>query len=277
MICRVAILLLIALTSSALAEQPSSYGQEAPLYEPPVVEGSDTLLPAPIANGTARANDAIRVASHVGVEDLPPAPPEEPSPLQHPERALPQSTSETSPRHGRLLRRSSSTEPKIQESGREQREGESPVALLASDATTTALAATALVVGLFLVCAWALKKGMPKSSRVLPREAVEILGRCPLGNKQFAHLLHVGNKVILVSVTPNGAETLVEVDNPNEVTRILGVCASASPGSTSKEFDAMFHQFAKEPTPKGYLGDESPAYSTAASAYSELQQGGRRG
>jgi flagellar biogenesis protein FliO len=179
--------------------------------------------------------------------------------------------------NARLLRRSELTKQAEGQESKEAQDAGSPVGFLASDAATTAAAATALVVGLFLVCAWVLKRGMPKSSRVLPREAVEILGRCPLGNKQFAHLIHVGNKVILVNVTASGAETLVEVDDPNEVVRILGVCTASGPGSASKEFDAIFQQFANEPAPKGFLGEESVGYSSAASAYSQTAQGGRRG
>ncbi len=280
MIRRATILLLFTLTPVTLADEVSSYAQFSPAYEPLVESGSQRVLPAPIANGTVRANDGVHLASHDQADDLPPAVPEQTVSPANTEllETPPQQVAATPPSdNARLLRRRDSSTREESEQQDEEPQANSPVALLNSDAATTALAATALVVGLFLVCAWVLKRGMPKSSRLLPREAVEILGRCPLGNKQFAHLLHVGNKVILVNVTANGAETLVEVDDPNEVVRILGACAASGPGSTSKEFDAIFQQFAKEPAPKGFLGEESATYSAAASAYSQSAQGGRHG
>lgn len=279
MIRRTTTLLLIALTPATLADEASSYTQIVPVHQSPDTGERQELLPAPIANGAVNVTDSVQLATHEQPLPLPLAATDQGvNPISTEPVATSNQSAEAPPAdNARLLRRGGALERQTGEGPSQASPPESPLALLASDAATTAVAATALVVGLFLVCAWVLKRGMPKSSRVLPREAVELLGRCPLGNKQFGQLLHVGNKVILVNVTANGAETLVEVDDPNEVVRILGACAASGPGSATKEFDAIFQQLAKEPTPRGFIGEESPSYSAATSAYSQSAQGGRRG
>ena len=48
----------------------------------------------------------------------------------------------------------------------------------------------------------------------LPTDVVSVLGRVPLAARQLAELLRVGNKLVLVSLTPTGAQTLTEVTDP---------------------------------------------------------------
>ena len=54
-------------------------------------------------------------------------------------------------------------------------------------------------------------------------------GRAPLAGRQHVHLLRCGSKLLLVSVTPGGAETLTEVTDPAEVDRLAGLCRQAHP------------------------------------------------
>ena len=70
--------------------------------------------------------------------------------------------------------------------------------------------------------------GGAKSATLLPTEVVEVLGRAPLAGRQQMHLLRCGNKLLLVSVTPTGAETLTEVTDPVEVDRLSGLCRQAA-------------------------------------------------
>lgn len=128
----------------------------------------------------------------------------------------------------------------------------------------TALAALAFVVGLFTLFAWVMKRSMPKSAQVLPPEAVRILGRVPLGGRQFGQLLHLGNKLVLVHVTQAGVEKLAEIDEPTEVVRLLAICSKNSKGS-QKEFEEIFGQFAKEKTEPGFLGAEASLFTAGNS------------
>lgn len=149
---------------------------------------------------------------------------------------------------------------------------------LGNSSVTTAVAALAFVVGLFLLFAWAVKRGMPRSSRLLPSEAVQLLGRVPLAARQFGHLLHVGNKIVLVAVTPAGIEKLVEVDDPDEVQRLVALCANEA-GSSRVEFDDVFGRFAKESAPGGFLGNEAALYGSGSQTptYAEPRGGRRHG
>jgi flagellar biogenesis protein FliO len=110
----------------------------------------------------------------------------------------------------------------------------------------TVAASLALVLSLFFVVAWMMKKNMPKSAGLLPREVVQVLGRSQLSGKQFVHLVRCGNKLLLVSVTPGGAETLTEITDPLEVDRIAGLCAQRNPQSATAAFQDVLQQLSRE-------------------------------
>ncbi len=136
----------------------------------------------------------------------------------------------------------------------------------------TVITALAIVIGAFLMFAWALRrsgKGVASRRRFLPTDAVSVLGRVPLAARQFAELLRVGNKLVLVAVTPNGPTTLTEVTDPTEVDRLVGLCQQFDSASTTKAFEQVFQQFSNEPTGAGFLGGDSLPTSlpSAASAY----------
>jgi flagellar biogenesis protein FliO len=133
------------------------------------------------------------------------------------------------------------------------------------DAIYTVLSALAIVVGTFLACAWMLKRGARTTATVLPADVVSVLGRVPLAARQFAQLLRVGNKLVLVSLMPGGAKTLTEVTDPVEVDRIVGMCQQLNPHSTTKAFEQVFQQLSRESAPNGFLGSESilPPLSSA--------------
>lgn len=110
----------------------------------------------------------------------------------------------------------------------------------------TGLAALTVVLGLFLIAAWVLRRGMPAASGRLPAEVVEVLGRTPLAARQYAHLIRCGNKLLLVHLSQGTAETLTEITDPAEVDRIAGLCRQSHPQSTTATFRHVFQQFARE-------------------------------
>lgn len=135
----------------------------------------------------------------------------------------------------------------------------------------TVVTALAIVIGSFLLFTWALKRGGKTSASkrtLLPADAVSILGRMPLAARQFAQLLRVGNKLVLVAFTPTGPITLTEVTDPVEVDRLTGLCQQSDPRSTTTTFDKIFQQFSQEPA-SGFLGEETlpTTLSPIASAY----------
>ena len=77
-------------------------------------------------------------------------------------------------------------------------------------------ASLAIVLGLFFVVAWFMRRSLPTSSRRLPSDVVETLGRAPLVGRQQMHVLRFGNKLLLVSVSPTGADKFDK--DPSDIT-----------------------------------------------------------
>jgi flagellar biogenesis protein FliO len=150
--------------------------------------------------------------------------------------------------------------------GSTPRAGKLPFELPNISSLGTAGTGLVLVVGLFLVCVSLMRRGGPSPTSPLPRDAVAVLGRIPLAPKQFAHLLQVGNKLVLISISADHTDTITEVTEPAEVDRLLTLCTKGNKQSSSAEFQRMLQQMSKEPA-RGFLGKQ------AASAYSGSARG----
>lgn len=132
----------------------------------------------------------------------------------------------------------------------------------------TILSSLGVVIGIFLVLAWILRRAAPRGLARLPDEAFEMLGRAPLAGKQHVHLLRCGNKLLLVSVTPAGTETLTEITDPQEVDRLAGLCRQGHPHSSTAAFRQVFAQLApKRPSRKSL---EESVYDTYDSSGIDL-------
>jgi flagellar biogenesis protein FliO len=93
-----------------------------------------------------------------------------------------------------------------------------------------------IVMGLFMVTMWCLRRGMPKSARALPPEVVEVLGRAPLAGKQQMHLIRFGSKLVLATVSPSGIDAVSEITDPVEADRLLGYCEQTRSSSATSSF-----------------------------------------
>ena len=127
--------------------------------------------------------------------------------------------------------------------------------LLQPESLSTAAAGLAVVLGLFLACMWLSRKTGPRSTTALPGDAVGVLGRVTLAPRHSAQLLQVGNKLVLISLTPEGATPLTEVTDPDEVQRLLGMCLRNHKQSTTAQFQHVLDKLAREPA-RGFLGEE---------------------
>jgi flagellar biogenesis protein FliO len=112
----------------------------------------------------------------------------------------------------------------------------------------------ALVLGVFFLITWGVRRAAPAALTPLPGEVVEVLGRAPLAGRQQMHLLRCGRKLLLVSVTPAGAETLTEIIDPIEVDRLAGLCHQARSGSVSAAFRQVFQQLTQKDAPPARFG-----------------------
>ncbi|UUO07674.1 flagellar biosynthetic protein FliO [Blastopirellula sp. J2-11] len=118
--------------------------------------------------------------------------------------------------------------------------------------TATIVASLMLVVGLFLIFAWAGKKKMPTANSRLPQEVVQVLGRTQLQGRQQLQLVRVGNRLLLLSVTPHGAETLTEISDPLEVESLLVHLRQKGGGNMSASFQDVLQKMGGEPA-RGFL------------------------
>jgi flagellar biogenesis protein FliO len=89
---------------------------------------------------------------------------------------------------------------------------------------TTVAGSLALVLAIFFLIVWLLRRASPQGSAALPPEAFEVLGRAALANRQQAQLLRCGNKLLLVSVGTGGTDTLTEITDPAEVDWLTDIC-----------------------------------------------------
>jgi flagellar biogenesis protein FliO len=128
-------------------------------------------------------------------------------------------------------------------------------------ALATGAASLGIVLGLFLVIIWAVRRGLPRGAGVLPGDAVEVLGRAPFVGKQHVHLVRCGNKLLLVCVSPGSVQTLTEITDPAEVERLAGLAQGrrAAPGS----FRETLEQFAPPPNQRYFTERDAEEVSLA--------------
>ncbi|MCL2347971.1 MAG: flagellar biosynthetic protein FliO [Planctomycetaceae bacterium] len=114
----------------------------------------------------------------------------------------------------------------------------------------TVASGLAIVLGVFFLMVWLMKRGNPRKAGALPKEVFEKLGSIPFSPKMQMHLFRLGGKLVLVSVTPDGMEPVAEVTDPDEVIHLVGLCKQNDPKSSS----AMFRQVLKQ-----YTGEKGNA------------------
>jgi flagellar biogenesis protein FliO len=116
----------------------------------------------------------------------------------------------------------------------------------------TGAASLGIVLGLFVLVVLVVRRGMPKHAGLLPREAVEVLGRAPLVGKQQVHLVRCGNKILLLCVSSTNVKTLTEITDPAEVDRLSSICQPVRPHGASSSFSQVFQQFDNQPHALAY-------------------------
>ncbi len=121
----------------------------------------------------------------------------------------------------------------------------------------TGAASLGIVLGLFLLVVWVVRRGTPKNSGLLPREAVEVLGRAPLVGRQHMHLVRCANKILLIYASPTGVETLTEITDPAEVDHLRSICQPEAAHGVTSSFRHVFGQF--EPRSHGLEYPLQPA------------------
>ncbi|HEV3005577.1 MAG TPA: flagellar biosynthetic protein FliO [Pirellulales bacterium] len=134
----------------------------------------------------------------------------------------------------------------------EPRAGARPIS--GASSFLTGLASLAIVLGLFFVAAWVMRRGLAAGAAPLPSQVVEVLGRTALVGRQHAHLVRCGNKLLFVFLAPGVAETLTEITDAAEVERLAGLCRQARLPAAGASFRQIFQQIGGEKIAVGWLG-----------------------
>ena len=93
-----------------------------------------------------------------------------------------------------------------------------------------------IVIASFFLLVILFRKVSPQGNRPLPKEAFECLGRYYLTQKHQVQVLRLGNRIVLVSVMPDGVSTLAEITDPDETVAFLGLCRSLDNNSATEMF-----------------------------------------
>jgi flagellar biogenesis protein FliO len=133
-------------------------------------------------------------------------------------------------------------------SEREEAERSSPATRSTGSLLSMVLSSLAIVLGLFFAVVWLTRRSLPKASQPLPSEAFEVLGKAPLTARQTVQLIRFGQRLLLLSVTTDGARTLAEISDTQEVEHLSGLCQQSQPASITASFRQVLHQ----------LGNQSP-------------------
>jgi flagellar biogenesis protein FliO len=120
-----------------------------------------------------------------------------------------------------------------------------------------------IVLGVFLLVVICFRRFSPAASGSVPKEAVELLGRVTLSPKQYLQLIRLGNKLVLVALSPSGAASLAEVTDAQEVEQLTALCRRGGRGNSTAEFRQVLTQLAAEPAPSGFLGRATGTQATS--------------
>ena len=99
------------------------------------------------------------------------------------------------------------------------------------DAIATVGGSLAVVLGIFFLVVWLLRRASPDGLGALPGEAFEVLGRAALANRQQAQLLRCGNKLLLVCVTRHGGGNADRNHRPRRGRSACRACAGSASGT----------------------------------------------
>jgi flagellar biogenesis protein FliO len=94
----------------------------------------------------------------------------------------------------------------------------------ATSGAVTAVGALVVVIGLILVLARLFRRHAPLFSQSVPNEALEVLGRRYLDQRQSILLLRIGSRILVVGSSPAGLQGIGELSDPVEVDLVAGMC-----------------------------------------------------
>jgi len=104
----------------------------------------------------------------------------------------------------------------------------------------------ALVLGGIGLVFWAVRKYVPGVRKMTGSRAVEVLARTYLSPRQSVNIVRLGRRILVVGQTTDRLSSLATITDPDEVSELIGLCESASAGSTTSSFRNIFKKFDRQ-------------------------------
>ena len=117
-----------------------------------------------------------------------------------------------------------------------------PTSPAAGRTIVTTISSLMIVLGMFFVCIWFMRRGSRSAGTRLPDGVLQVLGRSSFTGKQQLYLVRLGNKLLLLNVSATSSEPLAEITDASEVDRIVGLCQQDQPGSVAASFRQVLTQ-----------------------------------
>lgn len=84
----------------------------------------------------------------------------------------------------------------------------------------------AFVLVVIVALAWAARRMFPRMGRSGGGDAITVLSRCTLSPKQSLCLVRLGQRVVLLGLTPDRINTLAEISDPDEAALLTAAASS---------------------------------------------------
>jgi|GEM_PF-4151363 len=93
---------------------------------------------------------------------------------------------------------------------------------------TRMLGSLAIVVGGWFLVTWLFRMVSPRTNGRLPASVFELVGSARLNSRQSLQLVRVGSRLLMLIVSPEGAQAVGEISHPGEVETLVAQCESGS-------------------------------------------------
>jgi flagellar protein FliO/FliZ len=117
-----------------------------------------------------------------------------------------------------------------------------------------------IVLALIVAAAWCFRRWMPRGGPSTSRAALHVIARHPLSNKQSLVVVRLGQRVVLLGITPDRIATLADIDDPDEAALLVADLQRAHPDS----FTSVFRRFTTDESPVGPRSAEPAAAGATA-------------
>lgn len=107
-----------------------------------------------------------------------------------------------------------------------------------------------LVLALIIGGSYWLRRFSPRGKALSQAGGIEIIARNHVNPKQSMCLVKVGPRLLLVGLSPNHMTSLDVIDDPEEVSQVLGHIETDRPHSISNTFGRLFHRESRHYTPE---------------------------